>query len=433
MTGSRHAIRRVIPWLLVAGLGGCGKKGPPLAPLLIVPALITELEVTRLDDRVYLEFEVPSANQAGDMPADLDRVEVYAVTTQPTRLRPRERFSEDWLEAATLVASVPIRPPFPPGAPADDADPELVPDAAPDLPPSQGDVVTVVEQLAPDVLIPVTLDEREADDDDAAAVGRPQPFVSLLPLALIRSYVAFGVSTRDREGPNSAMVAVPLVDAPAAPAAPTVSYTSTAIQIDWEALPTASLPVQGGASAVAGALESTPILAGREPSRYVLYDLTELRATDAEKPEPLGIPSTTLSFTDEEITFGVARCYALRVLDVADEFDIQSAESVASCMVPIDTFAPAAPTGLITVADDEAISLVWDANDEADVAGYVVLRGRTTDATLEPLTPEPVVETTYRDTALDPGERYMYQVLAVDTAAPPNMSPPSERVVEAAR
>ena len=430
MTGSRRTIWHVILWLLITVLGGCGKKGPPLAPLLIVPAQITEFEVTRLNDRVYMEFKVPEANQTGDMPADLDRVEIYALTTQPALLQPSEPFSEDWLELATLVASVPIRPPLPLGTTADDADPEPVVDAAQVLLTRQGDVVTIVEEIAPDVLIPVTLYEPEVAV--AAASRRPQPFVSLLPLAPIRSYVAFGVSTRNREGPDSAMLAISLVDAPAAPAAPIVSYTSTSIQVDWEVPATAALPVQGGESAMVGALESTSVLAGREPSRYVLYDVTKLTTTDTAKPEPLRIPSTALSFSEEGITFGIRRCYALRVLDVIQGFEIQSAESVESCIVPIDTFAPAAPTGLTVLADDVAINLTWDDNAETDIAGYLVLRGRTTDATLEPLTPEPVVETTYRDTTLEPGEQYMYQVMAVDTAAFQNISPPSERVIETA-
>ena len=430
MTGSRRTIRHVILWLLITVLGGCGKKGPPLAPLLIVPAQITEFEVTRLNDRVYMEFKVPEANQTGDMPADLDRVEIYALTTQPALLQPSEPFSEDWLDLATLVASVPIRPPLPLGTTADDTDPEPVVDTAQVLLPRQGDVVTIVEEIAPDVLIPVTLYEPEVAV--AAVSRRPQPFVSLLPLAPIRSYVAFGVSTRNREGPDSAMLAISLVDPPAAPAAPIVSYTSTSIQVDWEAPATAALPVQGGESAMVGALESTPVLAGREPSRYVLYDVTKLTTPDTAKPEPLGIPSTALSFSEEGITFGVRRCYALRVLDVIQGFEIQSAESVESCIVPIDTFVPAAPTGLTALADDVAINLTWDDNAETDIAGYLVLRGRTTDATLESLTPEPVVETTYRDTTLEPGEQYMYQVMAVDTAAFPNISPPSERVIETA-
>ena len=102
-------------------------------------------------------------------------------------------------------------------------------------------------------------------------------------------------------------------------------------------------------------------------------------------------------------------------------------------MTFVDTFPPEAPGGVIAVASDAAISLVWDANTERDLAGYMVLRGRVPGATLAPLTAAPIEETTYRDVTVDAGVSYEYAVQAVDRATPPNLSPMSERVVERAR
>ena len=39
--------------------GGCGKKGPPLAPFVRVPALVTTVTPQRVGDDVYLSFTVP--------------------------------------------------------------------------------------------------------------------------------------------------------------------------------------------------------------------------------------------------------------------------------------------------------------------------------------------------------------------------------------
>ena len=50
-----------------------------------------------------------------------------------------------------------------------------------------------------------------------------------------------------------------------------------------------------------------------------------------------------------------------------------------------------------------------------------------------PITPTPIRETTYRDTTVTPGVRYVYAIVAVDRATPPNMSPQSTRVEETAR
>ena len=79
------------------------------------------------------------------------------------------------------------------------------------------------------------------------------------------------------------------------------------------------------------------------------------------------------------------------------------------------------------------ISLIWNANDEADLAGYLVLRGEAPGETLRAVTASPIRDTTYRDTDVRPGARYVYAVVAVDTATPPNISGQSARVEETVR
>ena len=54
------------------------------------------------------------------------------------------------------------------------------------------------------------------------------------------------------------------------------------------------------------------------------------------------------------------------------------------------------------------------------------MRGEAPGDTLRPLTPSPIRESTYRDTTVQPGARYVYAVVAVDKAG--NASPPSTRV-----
>ena len=66
---------------------GCGKKGPPLAPLIRMPAPLTELAARRLGNEVYIGFTLPTADQDGTQPADLIRVDVYVMSTEP-RWRP---------------------------------------------------------------------------------------------------------------------------------------------------------------------------------------------------------------------------------------------------------------------------------------------------------------------------------------------------------
>jgi fibronectin type 3 domain-containing protein len=112
---------------------------------------------------------------------------------------------------------------------------------------------------------------------------------------------------------------------------------------------------------------------------------------------------------------------------------IESEMSPVLCISPTDTFPPKAPTSLAAVASEGAISLIWDANTEPDLAGYIVLRGEAGGATMRPLITAPIAETTYRDATTKAGVRYVYAIVAVDTASPQNVSAQSNRVEETAR
>ena len=132
------------------------------------------------------------------------------------------------------------------------------------------------------------------------------------------------------------------------------------------------------------------------------------------------------------MTFGVARCYALRAVEQRPTVTLESALSPATCHTAIDTFPPLAPTGLTAVGSEGGVSLIWEPNPEPDVVGYLVLRGLPGDA-LAPLVQAPIPDATYRDTTAQAGVMYVYAVVAVDNATPGNVSPESNRVQEAAR
>ena len=68
-------------------------------------------------------------------------------------------------------------------------------------------------------------------------------------------------------------------------------------------------------------------------------------------------------------------------------------------------FPPAAPKSLAAVSSAGAISLIWEGTEEPDLAGYIVLRGTAPGTPVDRLTPQPIRETTFRDTAVKPGTR----------------------------
>jgi len=112
---------------------------------------------------------------------------------------------------------------------------------------------------------------------------------------------------------------------------------------------------------------------------------------------------------------------------------VEGEASPPQCVTPVDKFPPAAPHGLAAVPTAGQISLIWDANNEKDLGGYIVLRGEAPDGPAAPITAAPIKETSYRDTTVKPGVRYVYVIVAVDTATPANTSPQSARVEETAR
>ncbi|MYI75363.1 MAG: hypothetical protein F4057_08625 [Acidobacteria bacterium] len=69
--------------LLAAALPACGIRGRPQPPLIILPAAVSDLSAVRLGDEVHLELTIPEANADGSQPPDVERIDIYAVTTLP--------------------------------------------------------------------------------------------------------------------------------------------------------------------------------------------------------------------------------------------------------------------------------------------------------------------------------------------------------------
>ena len=199
----------------------------------------------------------------------------------------------------------------------------------------------------------------------------------------------------------------------------------------------------------AGAAAASTVLNSRSltgfPASTVGYSIYQVAPPDQTAPAPLQpgevpplprrvtlAPVVTTSWRDAKIELGAVRCFVVRTV-VTVGTAVESEPSPATCVSPTDTFPPKPPPSLAAVASEGAISLIWDASTEADLAGYIVLRGQASGATMSPLMTAPIKETTYRDATVKPGVRYVYAVVAVDTATPQNVSAQSNRVEETAR
>jgi len=142
---------------------------------------------------------------------------------------------------------------------------------------------------------------------------------------------------------------------------------------------------------------------------------------------------TAPTFADARIEFDVERCYVIRRVELSGGVAIEGVASAPVCVTPRDMFAPAAPKNVQAISGGAGVSLLWDANTEADFGGYLVLRGEAPGDKLSPLTKSPITETSFNDTTVRRGRTYVYEVVAVDKQSPANRSAPSNRVEETIR
>lgn len=372
----------------------CGKKGPPLAPLHLVPNVVNDVAARRTGDTVRIRFAVPASNLNGPGPVQLDRVEIYAITMAPGATAPANL---DLLTATYRVSALAVKPAPVEGEPAP-------PNAAADTRPAPGDTVEFVETLTPEKLQPVTLPSppTPAVATAPAAAATPAPAIPAYPL---RVYVIRGMTKSGGGGQPSARVQLPLVLPPAAPSDLKAGFTETAITLAWTA---------------------PPIAADAPAPGFNVYK--------ADAAAPLNAaPLTTPAFEQAGVEFGAEQCFVVRSVQIVASVPIESDGSPSTCVTPKDIFPPAAPQRLQVVPAPGAMNLSWQPNTEADLAGYLVLRGEAPGDTLQALTPEPTTTTRFEDKTARAGVRYVYVVVAVDRATPRNTSAHSNRLEETAR
>ena len=129
-----------------------------------------------------------------------------------------------------------------------------------------------------------------------------------------------------------------------------------------------------------GLLPSRPFGPTLPATRYNIYAAEAAAAEGALgvviRPAPLNptpLPTTVVSTPG--IVFGQERCFVVRSLTELGGAPIEGPPSAPSCVTPIDTFPPPPPTALEAVGGAGVISLIWEASEVPDLAGYFVLRG----------------------------------------------------------
>jgi hypothetical protein len=402
-------------------LSACGKKGAPLPPLNLAPEMPQQAAARRLGDTIYIQMKVPAKNAIGRGAFSVSRLDVYAATTAPGTGLPK---NTDLIKPAELVAKIPVRPPPDPDAPEPDESDQK------DTRPGPGETVTFAEkltdaQLVPKTVTPASKHPKQQPASNASNGRKNAPSVTPTPsgqaaappgpTVLTRSYVIRGVAKNGNLGAPTVRLDVPLLAAPG-PARPggAPSWDESSITISW--------------NPPAAATDEAPGV------QYNVYAATsgEAGTGAVSEPQPLNPkPLDETSFTHSGAEPGKEQCFVVRSVATVGTSTIESNASERICVTPKDVFPPAAPRTLTAVGDVGAVNLVWDANTESDLAGYIVLRAEAPGDNMQPLMRDLIKENRYTDRTVTGGVTYFYVVIAVDKAG--NRSTPSNRVQETAR
>jgi len=198
------------------------------------------------------------------------------------------------------------------------------------------------------------------------------------------------------------------------PTALSTQITKSAVQLSWvaptETVTGAPIAIIGGYRVYRAEVASDMVadaLAHRENAKLI---------------SPFSLLGETLSteYRDTTFEFGHGYFYSVRAVLQYSQISVESNDSTWISVTPRDMFPPSAPEGLEAVglpANAQLparVELSWAVNPEPDIEGYNVYRkGSGTMRRLNPaLLPTPV----FRDTSVDAGSSYVYQVTAVSKA-----------------
>lgn len=381
-----------------------------------------EATARRLGDTVYIRMKVPAKNTTGRGSFSVDRLEVYGATVAPAAGLPK---NTDLVKPSELISKIAVKPPPDPDAAEDEGEPK-------DVRPSPGDVVTFAEKITNAQLVPHNFPAPKGAKTPGSkqAKNRPSPGTTPpgispsgatpavpAPAVLTRSYVIRGMAKNGNKGTPTARIDVPLLTPPGrAQRGPSPSWDESSVTIGW----------------------NPPVAATDEAPgvQYNVYSVPPGNPEPANAPTALPVPLNPkpldeTSFTHQGAEPDKEQCFVVRSVATVGTSTIESDPSDPICVTPKDTFPPAPPKGLIAVGDIGAVNLVWDANTESDLAGYIVLRGEAPGDNMQPLMKDTIKENRYVDRTAAAGVAYVYTVIAVDKAG--NRSTPSNRVQEAAR
>ncbi len=356
----------------------CGKRGDPHPPVPIIPQATSDLVVAQRGSKVILSWSYPSLTTAGQKLTGIRRVIVYRYVEElPVTQPPRD--------TKTLL----------PG------------DIDTTIPPAMALFAKVpAPGPAQFAKLRQRLDSIEGANLPAATVGARLVYEDEPPFHTsdgrpVRLDYAVATETLSATGASSNLITIVPLDAPVPPANLTATPRPEGIVLIWQAP------------------QST--ITGMEKPRitgYNIYRVAQGQTAD-ELTSPINsAPVGQTTYTDAP-AYGTYE-YRITAVAAAGPPRIESDPSSTVAATFKDLVPPPTPTGLTVLVETGAVRLVWDPVEATDLAGYKVYRiegsGIPISSMSKPLllTPAPITTAYYRDTGVDLGISYYYEITAID-------------------
>jgi hypothetical protein len=351
--------------LLALAVLACGKRGDPHPPVPVIPKATTDLLVAQRGPKVLLSWSYPSLTTAGKSMTGIKRIVVWrSIEESP---------------ATPAAGSAPAIQPFA---------------KIPPLTPVQFLKLRVKSDSIEGANLPAATTGARLTLEDTpalhAADGRP--------IRLSYAVVTQGASA---SSDLSNLVAIVPLDVPVAPTALVATAKKEGVVLNWAA-PDAS---------ISGA--KNPPIAG-----YNIYRFPHLQPADEFATPVNASPVTAITYTDQP-PYG-PHDYFVTAVAAPGPPRIESEPSSAVSVTFKDLVPPPPPGALTALVETGAVRLVWDPVDAPDLAGYKIYRTEGTGidvlrvAGTIPLTPQLLTATNYRDTSVNRGISYYYEVVSVD-------------------
>ena len=342
-------------------LAGCGAPGEPQPPQPPIPAAIADLGARQSGDGVALVFTPPRDTTSGLRLAEPPALEIYRGAARADGAAEEKTFRLVYTIPGTLVE-------------------------------------TYVQEDRVHFLDPIPPEEVRAHPGETLVYR-------------VRTRVS-----KKRASADSNTVSVRVFPVSERIAAVQARVTETAIELAWPA------PERTSGGEAAASVSGYRIYRGEIDPASAEAAQKDLARANWKKFLTLLAPSTTDRFRDTQFEFGNTYAYVVRSVVLAEGNPIESSDSAPVIVTPCDTFAPAAPQGLVAVflalgtPPAPRVELSWSMNVETDLAGYRVYRSEQEGTRGQLLTPDVLSAPAYRDMSLPVGHPYWYTVTAVDRA-----------------